>query len=268
MQGLKSSFPGFPNQDAYLVVPCGRDLLLLACLDGHGMQGHDVSQRVKGILQQQALDLCQLPIERLQETFTSMFRQIQDLLDREGLSSMCGTTATVAVIDAARQVAFVAHVGDSKLIISKGSELVFETRDHIVDDEAEVRINACGGEVRSETYSGVAARRVFQAGGEWPGLSMARALGDAEAAAIGIICVPETQVVPFRPGSMMVAATDGVWEKMPPAQAATFLAESAHGAANVHALAGALVGEACSRWPASQDRDDITAVVVRYASMS
>lgn len=268
MQGLKSAFPGFPNQDAYLVVPCGRELLLVACLDGHGMQGHDVSQRVKGILQEQALDLCQLPFERLRETFTSMFRQIQDLLDREGLSSMCGTTATVAVIDAARQVAFIAHVGDSKLIISRDSELVFETKDHIIDDEAEVRINACGGEVRSETYSGVVARRVFQAGGEWPGLSMARALGDAEAAAVGVICVPETQVVSFRPGSMLVAASDGVWEKLPPKEAVAFLAESVLGAANVHALAGALVGEACSRWPASQDRDDITAVVVWYPPAS
>lgn len=267
MQGLKSSFPGFPNQDECLVVPCGRDLLLLAVLDGHGMQGHEVSQRVKGILQQQASDLCQLPMERLEETLTSMFRQIQDLLDREGLTTMCGTTATVSIIDAARQAAFVAHVGDSKLIVSTGSQLTFETRDHIIDDEAEIRINACGGEVRSETYSGVAARRVFEAGGEWPGLSMARALGDAEAAAIGVICVPEVQVVAFRPGMMMVAATDGVWEKLPPVEAVAFLTESAReGAANVHALAGALVGEACSRWPASQDRDDITAVVVRYAS--
>lgn len=262
MKGQKLSFPTLPNQDTFLVVPVSWDTMVAAVLDGHGLNGHIASARVRVLLEQQAESLCSQAPSTLEASLTKLFVSIQETLDREGLSEMCGSTCTLALLDGARQAITIAHVGDSKLMILAGSKIEHESRDHVIDDEAERHINACGGEVRTETYSSVTARRVFERGGEYPGLSMARALGDAEGRRVGVRCEPEVHTVPFCPGSELIIASDGIWEKIPPHTVAS-LVNAASSTQSSPTLAAMLVAEARRLWPADQDIDDITAVVVR-----
>lgn len=265
MKGLKKSFASLPNQDTFLVVPVAWDAMVAAVLDGHGMNGHLVSARVRSLLEHQAESLCSQAPSTLEAAITKMFVSIQETLDREGLATMCGSTCTLALLDGTRHTVTVAHVGDSKLLVLTGSKIDHESRDHVIDEEAERHIVACGGDVRTETYSGVTARRVFERGGEYPGLSMARALGDAEGRRLGIRCDPEVHTVPFCPGSHLIIASDGVWEKMPPSSVVSLL-QAPSSTLGSSTLAAMLVAEARRLWPAERDIDDITAVVVRDAA--
>lgn len=262
MKGQKKNFPTLPNQDTFFIVPVNWDTMVAAVLDGHGMNGHIVSARVRGLLEQQAASLSGQAPSTLETSILNLFNFIQETLEREGLATMCGSTCTLALLDGARKAVTVAHVGDSKLLVLNGSKIEHESCDHVIDAEAERHINACGGEVRTETYSGVTARRVFERGGEYPGLSMARAFGDAEGRRVGVRCEPEVHTVPFCPGSQLIIASDGVWEKIP-APAVASLLHSASSTQGSPALAAMLVAEARRLWPTDHDIDDITAVVVR-----
>ena len=68
---------------------------------------------------------------------------------------MAGTTAACALIDASKKTATLAHVGDSGILLVQDGVVVHASSDHKFDPDSERRINASGGEVRFQDYSGV-----------------------------------------------------------------------------------------------------------------
>jgi serine/threonine protein phosphatase PrpC len=115
-------------------------------------------------------------------------------------------------------IVYTANAGDSRVVIGTESKrnVVFETEDHKPNTPSEKeRIEASGGEVRTQTYpDGWVNHRIFVKGEDFPGLCMARTLGDESVKQHGVIATPEvkrTQVnmaeVPF-----ILLASDGVWE--------------------------------------------------------
>eukprot|EP00747_Dinoflagellata_sp_TGD_P032275 gnl/TRDRNA2_/TRDRNA2_135874_c1_seq2.p1 gnl/TRDRNA2_/TRDRNA2_135874_c1~~gnl/TRDRNA2_/TRDRNA2_135874_c1_seq2.p1 ORF type:complete len:541 (-),score=88.29 gnl/TRDRNA2_/TRDRNA2_135874_c1_seq2:92-1507(-) len=283
MQGRKLNYPGCPNQDNFLVVPFDKDQMLIVVFDGHGLEGHNVVHRARQLFEEHARSLRpgrSSSSSAIVDNIRHLFRLTHTALEREGLSSLSGTTATAAVIDAAASIVIVAHVGDSRLMISTGAHVDFITADHHIDAAAEHQITASGGEVRTAELGSVMARRVYLPGQNLPGLSMCRALGDSEAASVGVTCDPEVDIVQFRPGSLLVIASDGVWEQMTGEDVAGFMdhkdlgesivsegsraSESTrHVPQDMGALASSLVTQARSLWDSSGDIDDITAVVVK-----
>lgn len=192
---------------------------------------------------------------------------------RDGLARLAGTTATVAIIDSLSGRMVVAHVGDSTLVAANGRDIEYKSQDHKISEADISRIHNLGGEVRSMVYGGVTARRVFVRGEGFPGLAMARALGDAEANAVGVLAEPEVQQVQLRPGSTVVLASDGVWDQMPSTEVAERLAASfaRRGPPTpelTKQLAEEVANEARRRWlgagcaGAQSDVDDITAVIL------
>jgi serine/threonine protein phosphatase PrpC len=106
-------------------------------------------------------------------------------------------------------------------------------------------------------------RRIYAKGSEFPGLAMARSLGDLEAQRLGASFEPEFTSLHFDCARhTLVVASDGVWDVVRPSVVAAHLAAST---AHAHAgdLACAIVEEARKRYPSHGDRDDITAVVVK-----
>lgn len=97
-------------------------------------------------------------------------------------------------------------------------------------------------------------------------LPISRSLGDLEAQSVGLLSEPTIHAeVPWLPGMSLVAASDGVWQK---------LSQEAVGKVVVHAdpstSARALVVDARSKWPPREpDRFDlggalvVTALVLR-----
>lgn len=270
LKGFKADLPQWPNQDTHLVTwPC-RDLMLAAVFDGHGIHGHHISERVRAVFESNAPAMIAQLDDGLQEAFGNFFAFLQKTLEAEGMCRYSGTTATIALIDGNKSEAIVAHVGDSTMIIADGDSVVFHTNDHKVDDEVEKRVVDHGGEVRLETISSVTTRRVYQPGAGYPGLAMARALGDSCAHSLGVTCIPEVSRVPLQGGQILVLASDGVWDTVPPADTLSYFkklhADAAAGgeAPGVAELAQALVTEAHARYPAdAANKDDATAVVVR-----
>lgn len=279
LAGRKARVPNWTNQDWSLTLPLGPSRLLVAVFDGHGEQGHEISSSVGALVSHFASNvglIAEEPIgtvsSRLPRALAQLFATAQDGLRRGGLADWSGTTATLAVIDAEAGAVVSAHVGDSRMVISHGNKVQFETRDHDVDDEAERRVVAAGGEVRRMTVSGIDARRVFFPGFDTPGLAMSRALGDLQACSIGVLPEPSVNTcLELADGSVIIVASDGVWEKVSPQEAAAItaaaLAIDQDGGGGAALAARALVAEARSRWQVvGGDIDDITAVVVHLKS--
>lgn len=210
----------------------------------------------------------------VQSAFACVFAKAHEALVRDGLARLAGTTATVAIIDALSGRMTVAHVGDSTLVAASGRDIDYKSKDHKIEEADVLRIHSMGGEVRSMVYGGVTAHRVFVRGEGFPGLAMARALGDAEAASVGVLSEPEVQQVQLRPGCTVVLASDGVWDQMPAGEVAERLAAASMRrgpptAELTKQLAEDVVSEARRRWlgvggaGSLPDVDDITAVIVQ-----
>jgi len=237
-------------------------VLLAAVFDGHGAHGHVVSQFVRGVFERFANTLALLPEAELEDGLAKVFTLAQESLEREGLAYMAGTTATVALVDANAGKLTVAHVGDSTLAVFAGKSVTFKTKDHVIDAEAEIFVRARGGEVRSSTFDGVTAKRIYHKGEDSAGLGMSHALGHTELQPI-VINTAEVSCAQVSPGSLLVIASDGIWEKISPAELAEMVSQqsSIMTSSQATSLARTLVAEARKRWHG--DIDDITAVVIR-----
>jgi serine/threonine protein phosphatase PrpC len=127
-----------------------------------------------------------------------------------------GSTAVAAVWKDNK--VWTANCGDSRCVVGYEStrKMHFETEDHKPDTKTEQdRINASGGEVRSQTYpDGWTVHRIFVKGRDYPGLCMARTLGDESVKAHGVIATPEVKLteMDLKADPFIILATDGVWE--------------------------------------------------------
>lgn len=263
LKGYKQRSPECPNQDSKLVMDLGSGRLLAAIFDGHGQNGHVVSNRGREVFEQHAQRLAAASPQDMGRVLAAGFADAQQVVMRENLAMLSGSTATVALIDIVAKRATVASVGDSKLVVATAEGVAFETSDHRIDDTSAATIAKHGGEVR--VVDG--AKRIFLRGEDFPGLAMSRSLGDAEAASVGLSSVPDVQEVPLAPGWVVVLASDGVWDMLSAKAVAAGLFSPSK--PPNEELAGALVGEARRRWdvhPTATHVDDITAVVVCQAA--
>jgi len=111
-----------------------------------------------------------------------------------------------------------ANAGDSRCAVGTENErkVVFETEDHKPTTEGEkARIEASGGEVRAQVYpDGWVNHRIFIKGEDYPGLCMARTLGDQSVKDYGVIATPEIgeASVDLAKLPFFILASDGVWE--------------------------------------------------------
>jgi len=265
LQGTK----GEHNQDTHLVLPIGQSRMLVGVFDGHGSHGHVAAARVRDIFAQMAPHLipkAQAPL--LDEVSDAILRQLFQIahsalardLDSSGqpMAAYSGATATAAIIDMDSGTMSCAHVGDSALLLSSAGNVQFLTQDHIVDEAAEQRVRMHGGEVREELVGGITARRIFARGQRLPGIMMDRSLGDLVGHQLGMLSTPDVVTgLQVGPGSMVILASDGVWEHQRTQQV---LAHAEHSDAQQSAKNLVELSRAgCASNPLI---DDITAVVV------
>lgn len=273
--GQKLDYPAWTNQDAHLVAPLGEGRTIVAIFDGHGSWGTQAASLAREVVSKWAPRLIPKAPEALAEkAAASALRQLFELAHR-GLAAehdaagrqpaaYSGCTATIAIVDSISCQVHSAHAGDSSLVVAAGGEVKWRTTDHKVDDAAEQRIIAKGGEVTTYTISGVTARRVCFPGSRLPGLAMARALGDLVAQDLGICWEPEIHTgIALAPGASVVIASDGVWDMTTDDEVAR-LTVSIAGGAGPQDLSQSIVEISRSRWPSGGNIDDITALVVRW----
>lgn len=272
-KGLK---PESPNQDSWMIMKVDGNFAIYGVFDGHGRQGHDVSQFVKEnlpklIIKDQRFKTADMP-QMLKDSFKKMQGLIitQDRMKKLS-AQLSGTTCTVCVHDFEKNKLTIAHVADSTCCLSSFQDTsqtklvcVALTRDHKPDlkDERE-RIEKNGGRVVFDGYSN---HRVYAKNGRYPGLNMSRCLGDLLGHSdAGCSCEPEVcerDILPL--DHILFLCSDGVWEFMSPQEAAEICAEFKH-PSKATAAANKLAKEAWDRWIREEGGavvDDITAVLI------
>jgi len=204
---------------------------------------------------------------------------------RAGTAASCGvsgSTATVVMVEtdaagAARGVAHVAWVGDSRAVLARCCtpdddsplQAIDLTRDHkpTLPGERD-RLAAAGARVCPLTdHNGepMGPARVWLSGAWVPGLAMSRALGDGLARRVGVVATPDTLSIPLGPSDkFIILASDGVWEFIGSQEAVDIAA----GEATPAAAARALLAASRARWAAEEDGavDDVTVVIVQLGA--
>lgn len=215
-KGLK---PESPNQDSFVVVK-HENWTLFGVFDGHGPNGHDVSDfAVKTLV---TLFFDKDFKGDTGKAFTESFVECQRMIEAaksQGLDSQSsGSTCTMAFHNVETDELTIAHAGDSRAVLYEGAApgvVLCETEDHKPNLPAEkARIEKCGGRV---VFDGYYNYRVFAKAGMYPGLNMSRALGDVVAhKEAGLTAEPEVHVQKLKekrgkPLTLLICS-DGVWE--------------------------------------------------------
>jgi beta-phosphoglucomutase-like phosphatase (HAD superfamily) len=217
-KGLK---PTSPNQDSY-VVAVADDISIYGVFDGHGTDGHLVSNYVKEILPKLVL---QDPLfgesdkraELLKKCFVQTHKMVEAACSAKQFDArLSGATATLILHDHVLSKLHVAHVGDSGCCVGKKTSAgwigVPLTKDHKPEDPTEqARINSGGGQI---VHDGYANHRVFAKGKSYPGMNMTRAMGDIVGhKEAGITAEPTVNEVQLAAeDQLLLVCSDGVWE--------------------------------------------------------
>lgn len=219
-KGSKGFRDTTPNQDNFSLVYFNNGYSMACCLDGHGPFGHLVSYRAVQTIPYYFINSSHFP-DSIQEAFEEAFERSQKEILALSLQEhwdvqASGSTAVAAVWKGNK--VWTANVGDSRCVIGNETnrKMVFETADHKPNEKVEKeRIEAAGGEVRSQTYpDGWTVHRIFVKGQDYPGLCMTRTIGDESVKAHGVIPTPEVveSTVELNDLPFLILASDGVWE--------------------------------------------------------
>lgn len=222
-KGSKGFRDTTPNQDNFSLTTFKNGWTLACAFDGHGPCGHIVSTRaVQTVPYFMALSehfeaSNWSPEKALIEAFERSQKElVAHSMEKQWDVQASGSTAVSAFWK--DTTVYTANAGDSRCAIGTESDktVTFATEDHKPTTEAEkARIEASGGEVRSQTYpDGWVNHRIFVKGENYPGLCMARTLGDQSVKDYGVIATPEcakTEVTPSKK-PFFILASDGVWE--------------------------------------------------------
>ena len=233
--GLKKT-----NQDSYICEKNINGVLnfnIFGVLDGHGVNGHFVSQfvskfiinRIKNNPLIKNLDSAKDIYQKLKsngyEIIATTFTDADVEVAKEKFDCLRSGTTCVVVIQLDEHI-ICANAGDSRSIMifddidndnlknTKIYPLSYDCKPELPNESK--RIFASGGSVEQfidENNKGVGPFRVFIKGQENPGLAMSRSIGDKEAKTCGVI--PNPQIIEYNISSKtkyMITCSDGIWE--------------------------------------------------------
>jgi serine/threonine protein phosphatase PrpC len=272
-KGLK---PVSPNQDSFLILKIEGHVSMYGVFDGHGRQGHDISNFVKNVLPKLIVSDSSFASDvpaAIRAGFNRTQELIQSETDEKRLDATAsGTTCTIVVQRGS--AIWIASVGDSRAVVAvteaDGSLSVsVESVDHKPDIPSErERINRLGGVVVKPPMD--VNHRVYVKGFRFPGLAMSRALGDLIGYhRAGISAEPEIIQHNLSEDAHLILCSDGVWEFIDSDEAAEMVSNHLAGGADYMTTAERLCKESWDRWIKEENGsvvDDITAIVVNLKS--
>ena len=200
-----------------------------------------------------------------------------------GDSTTSGTTCLLAILR--EKFVITANVGDSRCVVGRVTDpstdpkakvpFVYEaqalTVDHKPDAPAEkARIEEAGGFVSQPDWS-PSARVWLDPMCTWPGLAMARSIGDICVKHAGVIADPDVSRYDFRTkDKFLVMATDDIWEFLSSDDVVQIVAITLHSPKHkdktnlAEICAQEIIKVAMRQWRLNEDgyRDDITCTVI------
>jgi serine/threonine protein phosphatase PrpC len=213
-----------PNQDSLLQFHDElTNSFMFGTLDGHGKDGHKVSQFITERLPEAVFRHPKYATEPKKAIADAIADVESRMLKQKGSidCELSGTTFVMGILRGDKLI--VANIGDSRIIaglrsVDGSGKTVAKgwSEDHKPDSPGEKeRILAAGGRVFAITYEdGVEGpQRVWLGDIDLPGIAMSRSLGDTVAHTAGVSSEPEfTEYTITDEVECLVIATDGLWE--------------------------------------------------------
>lgn len=271
-QGWSSavSGPAKENQDGIVSYPdIGAGVQLFSVFDGHGENGGMVTQWAIANLPSYLAGAVQNGragelLNRITDAYRAADAQLETDLSYKVIEDS-GTTVATALLKG--DLLLVAGLGDSRVVLgfqnpdgTIGSQALTRDQSPIVPAEQK-RIEASGGEVKNDAPGG----RVYAKGKSYPGLAVARALGDGDGKLYGVTADPQFIGWKLRPGVdfALILASDGVWNALGNENVVTQVA-AYRASRDAQGAAEAVVASARQAWEenAKGRIDDITATVL------
>jgi serine/threonine protein phosphatase PrpC len=228
--GFDGEEPKENNQDNYFIFKNfadHKDYIYMSVCDGHGVEGHFVSEFIKEVLpyymsenlkDRNILTEKEITHQIITETFIIVNNM---LVSNENINSLFSGSTCVSVIFTPERL-IVPNIGDSRAVLARfdkntGKYKAIElSRDHKPTEKDEAkRIYDNDGRIQPFTEDGefVGPQRVWIKEEEVPGLAMTRSFGDRVAATVGVMSEPEIKEFDFDENDKyMIIASDGIWE--------------------------------------------------------
>ncbi|CAD8063557.1 unnamed protein product [Paramecium sonneborni] len=266
------------NQDAAILFPNNLEhynCSLIAVCDGHGTNGHLVSNLIKQQLPKYLEQQFQQQGRDIEKSLLFAFEKTnKEIIESEFDTTLSGSTIVSVLIR--KEQLWTANVGDSRAIMCRnqdGWKAIQLTRDHKPSDEKEKqRIIEAGGRIDSQRDfygNSLGPERVWLQYIDAPGLAMTRSMGDKLGAQAGVISVPEILEYTITPqDQFIIVASDGVWEYLTNEEVMNVVVPYIE-KDNIDLAADKLMAEAINAWKKhSLARDDITCIVVQLKNQA
>ena len=198
------------NQDSYLTKEDAKNYIF-GVFDGHGFEGHLVSQSIKEYLNNNITS----STFSSRENIFSIFKNLSSAINSSKSFNPMESGSTVVLTFISNNTIICANCGDSRAILISENEnkIIPLSRDHKPElPEEKKRILESGGRV--DKIYGMGPFRVWFKDADYPGLAMSRSIGDGYAHKVGVIDEPEIiefDVNEIKPRAIILAS-DGVFE--------------------------------------------------------
>ena len=291
-QYRSESLPGFLfdqnpkiNQDSFLELPNifgNKNFHIFAVFDGHGENGHLVSQFISNNYKQLILnneDLINLSDDTNKiynfiklnnfEFIYNSINYIEELLYKQQEFDISNSGSTLNMIYIIGIHILTVNIGDSRSLIGKDKkEFLQLTKDNKLTDAEEYnRIIQCNGEIkRNNPLNLNEPLRVFVKDKDFPGLSMSRSIGDTIAKEIGVISTPEIQRYRlYEECKFIILASDGLWEFLTNKKINKYV-KKFYKKNDIEGCVKYLINKAVIKWNKNEinNRDDITVIVLFF----
>ena len=283
------------NQDSFVIktnINNIKDFNMFGVLDGHGPDGHFVSEFVSELIPSQIVNHPEIKgltnieeiYKKLKENKYKIINQAYVATDKQ-LKNMefdveeSGCTCCLIIHIGSHIIC--ANTGDSRAIlvydhsngINKKDLNYLDVVPLSIDFKPEIpeetqRIVRAGGEVeqmKDENGEGLGPYRVWAKGKDYPGLAMSRSIGDLKGKSIGVI--PDPGIIEYNLNNSsryVIVCSDGVWEFLNN-QTVMNMGKKFYLENNASAFCHELVSKANNEWQENDSIvDDITAVIAFF----
>ena len=285
--GFDGEEPKENNQDNYFIYKNfmnKKKYIYMSVCDGHGVEGHFVSDFIKEILPYDMSENLKFfniltDNEKEKEKIFDVIKETfinanEKLVSNEEINSLFSGSTCVSVIYTPEKL-FVPNIGDSRAVLGrlinketneyKAIEL---SRDHKpTEKDEEKRILENDGRIQPFIEDGefVGPQRVWIKEDEVPGLAMTRSFGDRMAATVGVISEPEIKEYIFNPNDkFMIIASDGIWEFISSQECINIIKEF-YNNNDIKGCCEFLYQESSKRWLKEEEViDDTTMIIVFF----
>ena len=283
------------NQDSFVIktnINNIKDFNMFGVLDGHGPDGHFVSEFVSELIPNQIINHPEIKTlknieeiyKKLKENKYKIINQAYVITDKQ-LKNM-----EFDVEESGCTCCLIIHIGSHIICANTGDSRAILVYDHAngmnkkdlnyldviplsVDFKPEIpeetkRIERAGGEVeqmKDEYGEGLGPYRVWVKGKDYPGLAMSRSIGDLKGKSIGVI--PDPGIIEYNLNNSsryVIVCSDGVWEFLNN-QTVMNIGKKFYLEDNASAFCHELVCKAYNEWQENDSIvDDITAVIAFF----